>query len=350
MFTFHKTLAVALLSVLGAVPVVRAQQPIVMEFNNWLASTGAVSVGAFEPWKKLVEERTKGRIKVNLYHGGVLGGSRAVLDDVRGGVYHVGFLVPTYYFDSPLFMLTVGQLPFSAPSAEIASKVMNEFEKKHRKEIFEKLGVISMGAAAADPYLILSTRPIRTLPDMKGLRLRASGKDWVPIIKGWGAEPTSMQPEEAYTALERGTMDAMLYTPTGALGWKYHEVAPYITDIQTPTIVAGMIMNKAWYAKLPDDLKKLFDEELNQALMNMITSVYQNGRATAIEKMTTYFKARGKGEIIHLTPEEKAKFVATTKPAWDDFVTEANKRGWDGEALLADYKAILRKNGVTPPF
>lgn len=346
----RKTLAVASVLWLGSASTAYAQEPIQLELGNWLASTAAISVGAMEPWKKLVEEKTNGRVKVNVYHGGVLGSSRAVLDDVKGGVYHVGMAIPAYYYDTAYFKLLVGELPFAFSGAAMGSKVMAEYVKKNGKDVFDKLGVKDVGVAVSDPYVILSTKPIRKLEDLKGERMRVAGKAWVPIVNDWGAVATPMQPENAYTALERGTLGVMQYSPSGAAGWKYFEVAPYVTTINSPTVVVSLIMNKAFYEKLPADLKKMFDEELNPAFQQLIAQTYERGAPEALKKMDEYFKAKGKGEVITLTPDEKAKFVASTKPAWDAWVAEADKRKLNGQSAMVDFKEILKQNGIPAHF
>uniref|UniRef100_UPI001596F125 TRAP transporter substrate-binding protein n=1 Tax=Polaromonas sp. AET17H-212 TaxID=1977061 RepID=UPI001596F125 len=250
------------------------------------------------------------------------------------------------YYDTAYFKLLVGELPFALPGAAVGAKVMTEFVEKHGKDVFDKLGVKNMGMAVTDPYVLFSSKPIRKFDDMKGVRLRAAGKAWVPIAQAWGAVATPMQPEEAYTALERGTLGAMHYSLGSAVGWKYFEVAPYVTLINSPTVVINMIMNKVFFEKLPADLKTLFEEELNPALLTMMAETYERSVPDAMEKMSAYFKAKGKGEVITLAPEEKAKFIAPAKQAWEDWVKEANKRGLPGEALLADYKAIMKKNAI----
>jgi TRAP-type C4-dicarboxylate transport system substrate-binding protein len=159
-----------------------------------------------------------------------------------------------------------------------------------------------------------------------------------------------MQPEEAYTALERGTIDVMQYSPTGALGWKYYEPAPYVIKTEAPIIIGGLIMNPAFFDKLPADLKKLFEEELNPALTRMVVETYDKGSQEALEKMAQIFKEQGRGEIITLSPEERAKFVERTAPEWAAWIKEANRRGYPGEAMMAVFKAIMKKNGLTPPF
>ncbi|NYT61673.1 TRAP transporter substrate-binding protein DctP [Alcaligenaceae bacterium] len=335
---------------LGVASSAYAQAPIELEFGNWIASTSSVTVNALEPWKKLVEEKTKGRVKVNLYHGGVLGSSRTVLQDVKGGVYHVGFAIPAYYYDTAYFKLLLGELPFAMHSSTMGSKVMNEYVKRHAQDIFGQLGVLNMGIVASDPYVMLSTSPIRTINDLKGKRLRVPGKAWVPIAKGWGAIPTPMQPENAYTALERGTLDIMQYTPASAAGWKYYEVAPYITKINSPTVLISLIMNKGFYEKLPADLQKMFNEELSPALGRLFVENYDNGAPKELARMAEYFKAKGKGEVIDLSPEERAKFVATTKPAWDEWIAEADTRKMDGKKSMEIFKTIMKENGLEAPF
>ena len=336
--------------ILGAVPGVRAAEPIQLDLGNWTPSTHHLAVNAFEPWKKIVEQKTQGRVKVNVHHGGVLGTSKATLNDVKGGVYHVGLMVSGYYYDTPLFKLTIGELPFAINSSAVGAKVMTEFVDKHAKDVFDKLSIKNMGVFATDGYVMMSTKPIRRMEDLKGMKLRAAGKAWVQIGKDWGAVPTPMTTEEAYTALERGTLDVMQISPTSGMGYKYHEVAPYVTQLGAPTVVGGMIMNKTFYDKLPADLKKLFDEELNPALVNLITGSYDRGADGSYEKMKEIFKAKGKGEVIALSPEEKAKFVKPTEPEWAAWVKEANKRGYPGDAMMADFKAIMKKNGLVLPF
>ena len=335
---------------LGAAPGVRAAEPFQLDLGNWTPSTHHLAVNAFEPWKKIVEEKTKGRVKVNVHHGGVLGTSKATLNDVKGGVYHVGLMASSYYYDTPLFKLTIGELPFAVPGSAVGAKVMTEFVDKHAKDVFDKLNVKNMGVFGTDGYVMFSTRPIRRIEDLKGMKLRAAGKAWVQIGKDWGAVPTPMMTEEAYAALERGTLNVMQISPTSGMGYKYHEPAPYVTQLGAPLIIAGMIMNKAFYDKLPAELKKQFDEELNPALVNLITESYDKGANGSYDKMREIFKAKGKGEVIALSPEERAKFVKPTEPEWAAWVNEANKRGYPGEAMMADFKAILKKHGLAPPF
>ncbi len=326
-----------------------AAQTITADFGSWLPSTHPQAVNSFEPWVKLVDEKTKGRVKITLHHGGALGSSKAVLNDVKGGAYQIGLLIPTYYYDTPLFEMLIGELPFAISSPELGERVMSEFIGKYDSGGLKKLKLKSMGILASDPYALFSRSPVRTVDDLKGQKVRTS-KVWMPIVKAWGAVPTPIQPEEAYTALDRGTLDVMSYGTSGAMSWKYFEVAPYVTRLVSPVTMLAMVMNQGFYDKLPPDLQKLFDEELNPALIKMMVATYVKGEDEALEKMAQYFKAKGKGEVINLTPSQMAGFVKPAKAEWESWVAEANKRGLPGEAMMVDFKKILARNGVDLPF
>jgi len=327
-----------------------AAEPIQLDLGNWTPSTHHLAVNAFEPWKKLVEDKTQNRVKVNIHHGAVLGASRATLNDVKGGAYHVGIMISSYYYDTPLFKLTIGELPFALAGPKEGAKIMAEFVDRYAADVFDSIGVKNMGVFTSDPYVLMSSKPIRRLEDMQNKKARVPGKAWVQITKDWGAVPLSMQLEESYTALERGTLDIMQTTPGSAIGFRYYEPAPYVTLLNAPTVVGGMIMNKAFYDALPPDLKKQFDQELNPALLQMITNSYDRTTSEALGKMREDFKAKGRGEIIALSNEERLKFVRPTAREWAAWVQEAKKRGYPGDEMMAAFKAIMSKHGLTSPF
>ena len=145
-------------------------------------------------------------------------------------------------------------------------------------------------------------------------------------------------------------MNVVTYSATGSMSWKLFEPAPYVTKLEAPISVIGMVMNRNFYDKLPADLRKQFDEELNPALIDMMVKAYDKGAEEAVEKLVQIFKAKGRGEVITLSAEEKAKFVKPAAAEWDAWVKEANKRGLPGDAMMVDFKAILKKNDIVIPF
>ena len=102
-----------------------------LDVNNWNPSTHHYTYNVYEPWKELVEEKTGGRVKVNLYHGASLGKSSSTYQDVSGGLYDVGLVVANYFYDTGFFPYTIGNLPFAFEGPEESAKIMKEFGEKY---------------------------------------------------------------------------------------------------------------------------------------------------------------------------------------------------------------------------
>ena len=317
-----------------------------MNVGNWQPSTHHYAYNVLEPWKEYVEEKTGGRIKVNLYHGGTLGSSTSAWEDVKGGVYDVGLVVATYYFDSELFPYTIGNLPFAFPDAVTAARVVEKIGEKYAKDAFND--VVLMGVTSTDPYDLFSTKPVRKVEDMKNAKMRVQGKSDSELIKSLGTTPVSMSVNETYEALQKGTLDMTFYTPIGGVGMKFYEVAPYITKMGVSVTPLLAVMNQSFYDKLPDDLKQMFDEDFNPKLIELYNESYTKELEKAYEELEKLVE--GKGEIITLTPKELNEFKKHAKGQWDKWVEDANARGYDGEAMMNDFKQLIQEEGLELPF
>lgn len=318
-----------------------------MNVSNFNPSTHHYAYNVLDPWKKLVEEKSEGRIKVNLYHGGTLGKSSSVVEDVGGGLADVGLAVATYYYDTEFFPYTIGNLPFAFPDSASASKVLTAFGEKYAMDAYEDVHYLGY-ATSTDAYDLFSTKPIKSVKDLKGLKMRVQGKGDTEVVKNWGAVPVSLPLEEFYEAMQKGTLDTGFYTPIGAVGNKYYEVGPYITQMGITVTPLIPIMNNDFYDKLPDDLKKLFDEEFGPRLGELFTESYTKELETAYEKLKS--EVDGKGEFITLSPEEMKEFRGSAKSVWEDWVKDANDMGYPGEEMMAEFKKMLEAEGLELPF
>ncbi|SEA32280.1 TRAP-type C4-dicarboxylate transport system, substrate-binding protein [Thalassobacillus cyri] len=317
---------------------------IEMNVNNTLPSTHHAAKNVYEPWKELVEEKTDGRVKVNLYHGGTLGSSASTLEDLQGGVYDVGTAIGSYFYDSALFPYTIGLLPYAFPNAETGTKVLDKFSKEVDIEV-ENVKVL--GGVASDLYNLFSTKPIEKLEDLDGLKMRVQGKGDDVLAKSWGATPVSIKTDATYEGLEKGMIDVTPYTTVGVMGTKFYEVAPYVTKTKYSSTIMIPIMSESFYNRLPDDLKKLFDEELNPKLVELYAQSYIKESKKANKDISEL--VADKGKVIELTTKELNKFKEKSMVQWEEWVKDANERGYDGESMLAEFKKILKEEGVEAP-
>lgn len=318
-----------------------------ININNWASSTHHYAYNVFEPWKEIVEEKTEGRVKVNIYHGASLGKSTSVYQDIKGGLYEVS-IAPTQHFpDTNLFPMTVGNLPFAFEGSEEASNVMKKFMEKY---VYEELSneFVVMPPSATDAYDLFSTKPIKSVDDMKNLKMRANGKSEIELIKTLGSVPVSMSTEDIYEGLQRKSIETTFYTPIGAVGMKYHEPAPYITKVNASVVIFLPLMNKDFFDSLPEDLQKLFQEELNPALSELITKSYESELGKSYKTLEE--EVAGRGEIITFPENEMKRLKESGKPAWDSWVEDANSKGYPGQEMVDELLKMLDEAGYPAPY
>lgn len=206
--------------------------------------------------------RTKGRVKVTIYHGGTLGKSSEMIDLVGGGAVDFGNFAHGYSF---------GRLPmnafFNTPMiykdhviAGKMSKLGYQTQKKVREDM-EKNNLHPFLFRALNEYRLISKRPIRTLADFKGLKVRTFGAVNPKLFKALGAVPVSMPHTDAYEGLKRGTLDSVYLTWTGFYVFKLFEVAKYISDVNFGANGGYLnYINLNLWNSWPQNLKTLFNQ------------------------------------------------------------------------------------------
>lgn len=314
--------------------------------NNTASSTHHLAVNGFDAWADLVAEETDGRITIEVHHGGSLGGNATVTEDIKGGLYDIGFVATDFSYDTEVFPWSISDLPFAftdpAQTERIISQVVEEFAVDELNEHVKYLGL-----SARDPYILISTQPINSIEDVKGLNVIVPGRITTGIVESWGATPVSVDYTESYEALQRGTSDAIAYTgaSAGKSGMQYHEVAPYF--IENLTITNGLqalIMNKESYEGLPEDLKETFDE-LAPQLGKMMTESYVN-------ELKTYKDAFDEDEVTFttLSEEEIQLFSQNGKETWEEWVELAEEKGYPGQEMVDYLIVLLEEEGVNLDF
>ena len=158
-----------------------------------------------ERWKSEVEKRTSGKVAVNTYPGGTLLGAKAMMDGVIAGQADIGCLCMAY--QPGRFVVTnATSLPVGIPNSKVGSLVLLDVYKKYQPEAFAKVKVLTMFTTA--PTNIMSKVPVRSLDDIKGLDLRASGGA-AQILGAWGANPVGMPMPATVEALQKGVVKGL---------------------------------------------------------------------------------------------------------------------------------------------
>ncbi len=181
--------------------------------------------------KEEIEKATGGKVKIDIYYSQSLATGNEVLNAVKGGVVDIGDINPAYY---------PGQLPVhsavvaytkSPPKHHQKKEVVERTYKKYPQYLdeFEKYNQKFLWQYFPGALNLSSTKPVKSLKDFRGLKIRASSEVYLRMLKEKeiGAIPVSVPFNDCYMALQTGTIDAVFTNIEAMTGQKFYEPAPY---------------------------------------------------------------------------------------------------------------------------
>ena len=287
-------------------------------------------------WAKEIEARTDGWVKITCYPGGSLTPAKECYDGVVEGISDIGMSCLAYTMGRfPAAELV--DLPHGYPNGWVATKVANDFYQKFKPAEFDDVHVLYFHAHG--PGVVFTTeKPVRKLEDMKGLVLRSTGNG-AKIVEALGATGYAAGQGDAYELMSKGTIDGSV-TPREVLkGWKQAEVVKYVTNCLDVGYTTDMfvVMNKAKWDSLPDQYKKVFNE-VSEEWMDKHGKVWDYYDKAGID----FFKTFEGREVIELSPDEMARWVAAAKVVKDTYMTEKGAIGLP----VDDYENYLKERVV----
>ncbi|RLB35304.1 MAG: C4-dicarboxylate ABC transporter substrate-binding protein [Deltaproteobacteria bacterium] len=287
-----------------------------------------------ERWKKEVEKRTNGKVKVDAFHGGTLLGAKNMMDGVIAGTADIGCLCMAY--QPGRFLITnATSLPLGFPNARVASLTLWDLYNKYKPKAFSKVKVLTMFTCG--PSNIMSKVPVRTLADLKGLDLRASGGA-AKILKAWGANQIGMPMSAVPEALQKGVVKGLFSSLEVMKDFRFAEICKYVTITNTVIYPFAVVMNPDVWNSLPGDVQKVMDSMAKEHA-EWTGSYMDRHIMEAIE----WSKKEEGVEVIHLSKEKKAKWDKLLEPITSGWIKNANKKGLPGEAIVSDIKAFMKK-------
>ncbi len=314
------TLAFAAALALLPLAAARADEPIVIKFSHVVAPDTPKGKAA-EKFKELAEARTQGRVKVEVYPNSQLYKDKEELEALQLGA--VQMLAPSVSKFGPLGIkeFEVFDLPYIFPSVEALRKVS---DGPIGKALFKKLepkGIIGLGYWDNGFSVITSNKPLRTLDDFKGMKMRIqSSKVLEQTYRDLGALPQVMAFSEVYQALQTGVVDGGENTPSNIYTQKFHEVQKYLTVSDHTYIGYALIVNKKFWEGLPDDIRAALEGAAKDATA-YCNSIAEAENADALAKI----KASGTVEFITLTPEQKAAWRRGLLRVHDEMASRIGK-------------------------
>jgi len=278
----------------------------VLKAISFLPPTNARSV-VYQEWLKLVNERAKGELVFEYLGGGEVIPYKEQPQAIRKGVVDISFL-------------GASALKGLVPEARMMALSLLSFEEEREagaenlmRQYFEKGGYYFVGRAdpKQDPknFSIYLNKKVATLDDLKGIRLSAAGTYVDAMAKALGMSMAVIKAEDAYSALDRGMVDAYAYSLEGARSYSLHEVVPYVLDHPLYLSNTNLPMNLDTWNKLPKHLQKLIQDVYTEFVPTLIEA-----SAKGLIDSKKVFQEAGV-EFISFPPADAERFVSISYKA-----------------------------------
>ena len=298
---FRFAVAIAVSAVLAAAGAVSAQQPIVIKFSHVVAVDTPKGKGA-EYFKKLAEERTKGRVKIEVYPNSALFKDGEEMEALQLG--SVQMLAPSLAKFGPLGVreFEVFDLPYIFDDTAELHKVTDGPVGKALFKKFEAKKIIGLAYWDNGFKVMSANKPIRVPADYKGLKMRIqSSKVLGDEMKALGSIPQVMAFSEVYQSLQTGVVDGTENPPSNFYTQKMQEVQKYLALTDHGYLGYAVIVNKQFWDGLPADIRTTLEGAMNDAT-KFANDIAQKENDDALENV----RKSGKTEILKLTAEQKA--------------------------------------------
>jgi len=293
----------------------------------------------FEPWAAEVSKATQGRVKIVNFYAESLGKAVDAFDNTVSGICNIAE-VGHEYTPGRFTLSMVYYLPFlGASSAEAVSLALwdlyNEFPQIQAE--YPGVKVLSLWSTPAFQFLT-KKKPIKTLADVKGVKIRCGGGPVVPVLQATGAAVIVMSAGTAYEALEKGTIDGTFFPIGDSYAFSLGEVVKYCTEVSMINTTFGLIMNETSWKKLSpadqDALSKLSGAHFAK-LAGSVWDANETIGKKGLQKQGVQF--------IKPSPQDLEQFQKATVFLVDKWVADMEAKGLPGKKIVARAKELAAK-------
>ena len=317
-------------------------QTITLKVHHFLNAQTIQHTAMLRGWCDNIAKDSNNRLQCQIYPSMQLGGTPPQLyDQARDGVADVVWTLPGYTAGR-FPKMEVFELPFMMTNAEATSRAAWDYYEKNAQEEFKDVKVLAMHVHGPG-NIFTSKKQIKTMADIKGLKLRAPTRLTTKLLASMGATPVGMPVPAVPDALSKGVIDGAVIPYEVGPSIKIDELAHFTAEPDRNanalyTTVFVVPMNRAKYDSLPPDLQKVIDKNSGRELSAFLGKTQAGNDAPGKEKMIAgghTITVIGKGELDN--------WKKASDSIDDEWIADMNKRGFDGKALVQDAQALIKK-------
>jgi TRAP-type C4-dicarboxylate transport system substrate-binding protein len=283
---------------------------------------------SFLPFAKKVEELTGGKIKIRVYPSGTLGDATQLADSVRTGISDIAFFVPSYM--TGRFPRTSAlDLPFLFDNAEHTTRVFYDLFDRYLAEDYKDYKVLWLYSCDAGQFFSVE-KPIRTLEDLKGMKIRTPSAHMTQTLKLLGANPVGMPLSDLHAALGKKIIDGTLAPTSAIYDFKLENLIRHSARLNVYTAPMVVVMNRAKFNSLPQDARKAIEQASGRQWGLRAARLYDDLDADTVRKM----KATGKINIYTLPAAEIRKHMDRVKVMEAEWIEKAAQKGLPAREMM----------------
>ncbi len=316
-------------------------EQVVLKFHSFPPMPANSNAKFVKPWGDKISAESDGELKLEIYPAMQLGGKPPQLvDQVRDGVVDLIWTVAGYT-PGRFPRLEVFDLPFMAGSAIATSQAAQEYADTIGAEDLKDFKVLAVHVHAPGK-IHTKDKLIKSMDDMKGLKMRGPSKVITRMLEGLGATPVGMPVPQVAPSLSKGVIDGMVVPWEIMPSFKLHELTKSHTEVSgdrglytTPFL---FLMNKDKYNSLSDKQKRVIDNNSGMLLAKLAGELW-DGFETPARRLAA--EAGGEFHLLSGKALEDIKIVGDK--LIKEWVSNANSKGLDGDNLLFSARALIEK-------
>ena len=338
-----QALKLCVLALAAATASLAAQaQEVTLKVHHFWTPQAMPPTKILQPWCDKIAADSNNRMKCQIFPAMQLGGTPAqLIDQAKDGVVDIAFTLPGYPAGRYPVM-EVLDLPFMTNSAEAGAKAAWDFYQKYGQKEFAAVKPL-MFSVHDEGYVHTSSKQVKTLADLKGLKMRAPTRMTNKLLASLGATPVAMPLPAVAEAVSKGVIDGFLLPWEVIPSVKLQEMVKFHseTDPSKPALYTSVFilaMNPAKYNGLPADLKAVIDKNSGAGLSATAGKIWDEsqavGRKPAVDRNNTFYK---------IPATEVDNWIKASAPLYDEWVANMDKAGQPGKQMLQDARDLLSK-------
>lgn len=333
------TMAALAASLAGAA----AAQETTLKVHHFLPPPSNPHQNMIVPWCNKLAAESGGKLKCQIYPAMQLGGTPPQLyDQAKDGVADIVWTV-TGYTAGRFPRVEAFELPFMMSDAVSTSRALWEFVQLHARDEFKDVHPIAFHVHGPG-LLHMRDKQVKTLGDLKGLKVRGPTRQVTKLLAAVGATPVGMPVPQVPEALNKGVIDGAVVPWEIVPGLKLQEIVKFHseTDPKFPALytnVFAFVMNPAKYQSLPAEQRKVLD-----ANSGIATSAFMGKAMLDGDRPGRKAAEAHKNAIYRIPASELANWRKAAEPVRADWVKEMNGRGLPGPQLIESAQALIAKH------